>query len=576
MHSIRASRKRNYIGLACTFHDPALAIVDETGNVVFAEGVERYLQFKRGFMCASDTYPRIGELIETYCDPEADLVISRSWGYWHYLHMWIDTWIAANLDWLHPKRKWNRERHYRDVYRGRQHSGSVHSAGISINYVADCVQPNRRVYRKDWNHHLCHAAAACFSSGLPEAVCAIVDGFGEYTSTAYYRYHDGKLMKLPVRQRSWNSLGIYYEFLCQACGFDADKGEEWKVMGLAPTGKFNEKAYDLLKRTVRVEGLQLSGFVDLYKCPLWSDKHGIPREDMAFTGQKFYEECVTQLLGNLRKLGVSDNLVLGGGCALNSSYNGLILEQTGFRNLYVSSAPADDGNAVGAAWLSYQRDHPDWRPRGEVHSPYLGSTLGGESLQNLIRFDRSGAITHHPGQIHEVAADLLVAGQIIGWVQGRAEFGPRALGNRSILADARDPAVKDRINGRVKFREEFRPFAPSILHEHGPEYFENYQESPYMDRTLKFREAVIEKVPGVVHVNRTGRLQTVKREWNERYYDLIAAFHRRTGVPLVLNTSFNVMGKPIIHSVEDAVAVLHTTGLDAVVIDEYLIRKPTK
>lgn len=347
-------------------------------------------------------------------------------------------------------------------------------------------------------------------------------------------------------------------------------------MGLAPVGRFDEKAYDLLRKTVRVDGLRLVGLVDLYKCPLWSGKHTIPREDLACTGQRFYEECMDQLLKNLRALGVSDNLVLGGGCGLNSSYNGLLLERTGFKNLFVYCAPADDGNAVGAALLSYQRDHPTWVPRAEVRSPYLGSTLGGEALHNLVRFDRSGLITKHPGQIHEVAAQLLADGQIIGWVQGRAEFGPRALGNRSILADARDANVKDKINGRVKFREEFRPFAPSILHECGPEYFENYQESPYMERTLRFKDEVKHNVPGVVHSNGTGRLQTVKREWNEKYYDLIVAFQRRAGVPLVLNTSFNVMGKPIIHSVEDAVAVLHTTGLDALVIDDYLIKKAAR
>jgi carbamoyltransferase len=570
------SRKRNYFGLACTFHDPALAIVNHEGEVAFAEAAERYLQFKRGFMCASDTYPRIVDLIEQYCDPDADLVMSRSWGFWHYLHMWIDTWLAANLDFIHPKRKWNWEHYYRDVYRGRQHAGCVHQAGISINYVADCVAPTRKVFRKDWNHHLCHAAASCYSCALPEAVVAIIDGFGQYTSTAYYRYRDGKLKQLPVRQQSWNTLGIYYEFLCRACGFDGDKGEEWKVMGLAPTGRFDQKAYDLLKRTVRVDGLRLVDLPELYKCPLWSGKHNIPREDLAFTGQQLYEEWMTELLGNLRKLGISDNLVLGGGCGLNSSYNGLILEKTGFKNLYVFCAPADDGNAVGAALLSYQRDHPNWKPKPEVRSPFLGSSVGGESFKNLLRFDRSGLITHHPGQIHEVAAKLLAEGQIIGWVQGRAEFGPRALGNRSILADARDPNIKDRINGRVKFREEFRPFAPSILHEFGPEYFENYQESPYMERTLRFRPEVWRKVPGVVHVNGTGRLQTVKREWNQKYYDLISAFHQLTGIPLLLNTSFNIMGKPIIHSVEDAVAVLHTTGLDLLIIDDYLIRRPVK
>jgi carbamoyltransferase len=199
--------------------------------------------------------------------------------------------------------------------------------------------------------------------------------------------------------------------------------------------------------------------------------------------------------------------------------------------------------------------------------------MSSETLDNMKRFGRQGGFSELPGKVHEKAARLLAEGKIIGWVQGRAEFGPRALGNRSILADPRHADMKERINAAVKFREEFRPFAPSILHEHGDEYFLDYRESPYMERTLVFRGEVRERVPAVVHVDGTGRLQTVKREWNERFYELISAFHRITGVPLVLNTSFNIMGKPIIHSVEDAVATFYTTGLDALVIGDCLIEK---
>jgi carbamoyltransferase len=266
-------------------------------------------------------------------------------------------------------------------------------------------------------------------------------------------------------------------------------------------------------------------------------------------------------------------LVLSGGCALNSSWNGQILDRTRFERLHVFSAPGDDGNAVGAAFLAYDRDNPGTIPRAEFSTPYLGSSMSQQVLKNLLEFDRSGKVGHYPETIHEVAAKAISDGKIVGWVQGRAELGPRALGNRSILADPRLSDIKDRINSRVKFREEFRPFAPAILHTHGSEYFENYQLSPYMERTLRFRDSVIDKVPGVVHVNGTGRLQTVRREWNPRFYDLIEAFRQLTGVPLVLNTSFNIMGKPIIHSVEDAIAVFHTTGLDALVIGDHFFEK---
>ena len=176
-------------------------------------------------------------------------------------------------------------------------------------------------------------------------------------------------------------------------------------------------------------------------------------------------------------------------------------------------------------------------------------------------------------EIIQCAAESLADGKIIGWVQGRAEFGPRALGNRSILADPRYPDMKDKINDSVKFREEFRPFAPSILHEYGDEYFENYQFTPYMERTLNFRPEVRDKVPAVVHENGSGRLQSVTAELNPKYYALISELFRLTGVPIVLNTSLNVMGKPIVHSVEDAISLFYTSGLDALVVEDVFIEK---
>jgi carbamoyltransferase len=200
--------------------------------------------------------------------------------------------------------------------------------------------------------------------------------------------------------------------------------------------------------------------------------------------------------------------------------------------------------------------------------------VSAETLERLVRYGSGLEIHHLPDTIAQETARRLAAGALVGWVQGRAEFGPRALGNRSILADPRDPAMKDRINGRVKFREEYRPFAPAIIDRFGPEYFHDYQESPYMERTLKFRPEAAARVPAVVHVDGTGRLQTVTQQSNPRFYELIDSFRTMTGIPVLLNTSFNVMGKPIVHAVEDAVAVFMTTGLDVLVIEEFLLSKP--
>ncbi|MCZ7681093.1 MAG: hypothetical protein M5U28_20825 [Sandaracinaceae bacterium] len=367
-----------------------------------------------------------------------------------------------------------------------------------------------------------------------------------------------------------------------ACGFDPLAGEEWKVMGLAPFGKKDPALHARMRRMLRVEGLRLYGdnFAILAELSAMRRPRGVPAleyADVAHTGQLVFGELMEALLRELHARTGCDRLVLGGGCALNSSFNGQILERTPFRELYVFPAPADDGNAVGAAWLAYRRDHPRWRPPPRPISPYLGSTLDPDAL---ARVPTLGGLTPAPLAEGETAmtraAELLAAGKIVAVAQGRAEFGPRALGNRSILADPRDPGVKDRLNATVKLREEFRPFAPSVLHEHGPEWFEGYAKSPYMERALRVSPARRGRVPGVVHVDGTGRLQSVERESAPRFAALIERFHALTGVPMVLDTSFNVMGKPIVHSVEDALAVFFTSGIDALVLEDALYEKPPR
>ncbi|MGZ8243703.1 carbamoyltransferase C-terminal domain-containing protein, partial [Methylomagnum sp.] len=297
--------------------------------------------------------------------------------------------------------------------------------------------------------------------------------------------------------------------------------------------------------------------------------------NLAHTGQRFFVETVNQLLTNLHGLGISDNLVLGGGCALNSVGNGQILAATPFKALHIPSAPADDGTALGAALLAYHADHPGQPVESDPLTPYLGSRVDDAAAARFAYY-AGLPVQHLPGgAIVPAAAALLAEGKIVGWVQDRAEFGPRALGNRSILADPRPADMGEKVNIEVKFRERFRPYAPAILHEYGPDYFEDYQESPYMDRTLSFRPAAQTKVPAVVHVDGTGRLQTVKQDWNPRFHALLTEFHRLTDVPVLLNTSFNVMGKPIVHSVEDAFGVFLGSGLDGLVIGDYLFTKPS-
>lgn len=581
-------KKNNYIGLACTGHDNALAIVNSKGEVVFAEATERHLQNKRAISAVPDDLLRVGKLIEKYCESDADLVIAKTWSekaiplllqeyneMGEYLELLQLREKTPEMDFM--QRRLHDYRHILKFF-----AALVEQAGTHLEYVARTgfgLRSSRKVKMRQYDHHLTHAAAACFTSPFEEAACAIIDGFGEGASCAFFTYKNGKLneFRRGIGNMKW-SLGSFYVTLTALCGFVHWKGEEWKVMGLAPYGKLDPKIYDLMRRHLKVEGFNIvspldSALMELYKYARRPGQSALELADIAYTGQQVFSELMRELLQNLYKETKCKNLALGGGCALNSSWNGKILDQTDFKSLHVFAAPADDGNALGAAQLAYREDYPETESRREILPPYLGSEMAKEALENLRKLSRIPKLEVVEDSIAKRAAELLAQGKIIGWIQGRAEFGPRALGNRSILADPRPADMKEKINALIKFREEFRPFAPSILHEHGEEYFLHYQESPYMERTLTFREEVRDKVPAVVHVDGTGRLQTVREEWNPRYYRLIKEFFKLTGIPIILNTSYNIMGKPIIHSVEDAISVFYTTGLDALVIEDILIEK---
>ncbi|MDH5642101.1 MAG: hypothetical protein OEY28_12490, partial [Nitrospira sp.] len=436
---------------------------------------------------------------------------------------------------------------------------------------------------RHYDHHLTHAATACWSSPFSEAVCAVVDGFGEGASVALFHYRNGDIERIQGPTQAWTfaSLGELYADVCRLCGFDPWKGEEWKVMGLAPYGEHDPYLYRNLRNCIAIEDLRLvrpvqqaAAMARVVRRARKPDKSLLSAANMAATGQQVFEELMLTLCQRLWNLGLSDHLILSGGCALNSSFNGKVVADTSFSSLFVPSAPADDGNAIGSALLAYREDHPEKQFARQAQSAYLGSSVSRLALERAARgWGTDGVERLDELTMTREVSRRLAAGQLVGWVQGRAEFGPRALGNRSILADPRRPEMKDRINAAVKYRERFRPFAPSILHEHGPRYFEDYQDSPYMERTLRFRMEMASRVPAVVHINRTGRLQSVTAERNPRFYALLQAFLHETDVPLLLNTSFNVMGKPIIHSVEDAIAVFVTSELDALVIDDHLFFK---
>ncbi|MCP4316058.1 MAG: carbamoyltransferase [Hyphomicrobiales bacterium] len=575
-------KKRTYIGLATTFHDPAIAIVDDAGNVLFAEAVERYLQYKRAPNCESAPVMYLPELLKEYVDPDHEIVVATSWGerFSAYLRrvaeegfFRFDTIRALGQEYTSS---------LVDAISERALVGDLHyaqdRAGRSVLLMAHRILGHTNVELRRYDHHECHAAYACLTSPFDEASCLVVDGMGESSASAIYRY-DGGVLSLKRRFQGRDSIGFFFGLITELCGWDPGKGEEWKVMGLAPYGSENTAIRQQIDRLIKIEDgaisaadkseindavKQLQGIVALQEANI--------RADLAFEGQRAFERLMHVKLAEAKEEAPSQKLVLAGGCALNSSFNGKIILPDGlFDEVHVPPAPADDGNAVGAALLALGADNTDLPVRKEFHSPYLGKDLSQVSLEQIA--DRDERIRRLGDGVVRHAAQCLADGKLVGWVQGRAEFGPRSLGNRSILADPRPADAKAQINAKVKYREAFRPFAPSILHEHGQDWFEDYQLSPYMERTLKFREDVRQRVPAVVHEDGTGRLQSVIRDWNPRYHDLISAFHELTGVPLILNTSFNIMGKPILHNAQDALLMFYTTGIDVLVVGDYIAEK---
>ncbi|WP_336487656.1 carbamoyltransferase family protein [Methylobacterium nigriterrae] len=583
---------RYYLGLATTFHDPALALVGPDGRVLFAEAAERFLQYKRAPNCEPDAATRMIGLLEEHVPRGSEIVLASTWGpqFTAFLHGQAQagafTVEALRQHGTALNRSFVPERAERvfiaelNLAQMRAGYGTLLALDQETRWTGTpraAIAAQRR-----YPHHLTHAAYGLWGSPFDEATALIVDGMGETGAAAIYRMRANRIEEVR-RHRGRGSVGFLYGLVTDLAGFDQVKGEEWKIMGLAPYGRQDPELMGLLRRLFSAEGGRLrfadDATVRAVADEILSRRPADAREagwaDLARCGQDVFAEMMDVLVAEAEALAPHENLVIAGGCGLNSSYNGRVLGRSGFRRLHVPSAPGDDGTAIGAAWLAYAEDHPDWAgPDRQARplTPYLGARVSTEPFERMAAWEPRARCLGHDGVTRE-AARILAEGGLVGWVQGRAEFGPRALGNRSILADPRPAHAKDALNAKVKYREAFRPFAPSILAEAGPDWFEDYADSPYMERTLVWREAVRGRVPAVVHADGTGRLQSVTPERNPAYAALIAAFAERTGVPCLLNTSFNVMGKPILHTAEDAILMFYTTGLDALVVEDWLLVK---
>jgi carbamoyltransferase len=470
-------------------------------------------------------------------------------------------------------------------------------------------------------HHLAHLASAFCVGPFAEATVVSVDGFGDFASAAW---GVGRGAGIEVEEKVYfpHSLGIFYQALTQYLGFP-HYGDEYKVMGLAPYGE--PRYLDAMREIVRLEadgGFTLdlhtfrhhkekiayefdnggeSGepvFGTLYSRALEEllgpargkdDALTQRHKDIARSVQAMYEEAFFNLLNVLHRRHGLDALALAGGCAMNSVANGKVYRNTPFKRLYVQSAAGDAGGAIGAAFAAWGKvagggtegtegtrgvprfamDHAYWGPR--FSNEEIGSLLGSKEAEIAAQ---GCAVARVDGEdeLCRATAKAIADGRVVGWFQGRMEWGPRALGNRSIVCDPRRADMKDTLNLKIKRRESFRPFAPSILREAVPEWFEVDDDVPFMMQVYPIRAEKRAQIPAVTHVDGSGRLQTVTRETNPRYYRLIEAFAGLTGVPMVLNTSFNE-NEPVVCKPEEALDCFLRTKMDVLVMGDWVVER---
>lgn len=563
------------LGISCYYHDSAAAIIKD-GKVLAAIEEERFSRKK-----FDDGFPYLSI---DYCLSEANLKVTDIDCIAFYdksvlkFERLLDNYIAVaprglksflNVipKWIH-KRLWVKEEIKKHL---KGYSGKI-------------LFPE---------HHLSHAAYSFFTSPFDDAAILTVDGVGEWTTTSYGTAKNSTInLKQDIR---WpHSLGLFYSAFTYFLGFQVNEGE-YKLMGLSSYGK--PKFYDLIMENlidVKEDGsirLNMKYFAFTYDNIMINKKFenlfGIPVRkedsdiesihfDIGASAQLVLEEILLKMVNFVYKKTNKKNLCLGGGVALNGVANYRILKEGPFEKIYIPPSPGDAGSAVGCALYAYYSYLSKQRNLENEHSMisdnvYLGPSYSNEKIKTFLESENIQHEEYERLELLKKVAKLISEKNVVGWYQGRMEWGPRSLGNRSILADPREEKMKDILNKKIKHREGFRPFAPSILEEFVSDYFELDIPSPYMLLVAKVKKP--EKIPAVTHVDGTGRLQTVSKTSNPLYYDLIDEFYKLTEVPVIINTSMNVRGEPIVNTPEQAYQMLLKTDMDYLALGNFLISK---
>ena len=451
-------------------------------------------------------------------------------------------------------------------------------------------------------HHRSHLASAFFASPFDEAALLSIDGSGDFTTTMI-GIGKGNTIKVLDSVDFPHSIGIFYTAMTQLLGFP-HYGDEYKVMGMAPYGepKYLDKFDDVVHLTKDglfklnlkyfrsatqgvisygddnipiVESMYSDEMVKLFGAPRKKNEELTQHhKDLAASVQRFTEKVIFHILEHLQKRTGLENVCIAGGVAQNSVANGKIISNTSFKNVYIPSAGHDAGISIGAA-LYVQHQVLNFKRQPAIKTAYTGSSFTNTEIKNTLQKKNILFTELEDDVLFEKITECLVRGGVVGWFNGRAEFGPRALGGRSIIADPRRNDAKEILNLKIKRRESFRPFAPSILKEYVSEYFELNDDVPFMEKVFLIKKEKRSEIPAVTHVDGTGRLQSVDKEISPRYYALIETFRKKTGVPILLNTSFNE-NEPIVNSPSEALDCYLRTNMDMLVMENIVVEREMK
>lgn len=557
----------NILGISAHYHDAACCLLRD-GELIAAAEEERFSRVKHD--------PRLPARAFRFCLEQGGITLSD---------------IDCIAYYENPVKKLSRQ-----IWMGLHPEVSepirLKVLGSLPNRIGQVEREIRRKLGYDgrleiFDHHQSHAASSFFYSGFEEAAVLTVDGVGEWTTTAYGRA-DGSNVEIFEEVHFPNSIGLLYSALTSYLGFKVNDGE-YKVMGLAPYGepryvdqvsklvtrgeagqyRLNLEYFDFMKR----DRMYSDRLIELFGAPARLPESEILQfhQDVARSVQWVLEEILLHQVTYLHSRVPSRNLCMAGGVALNCVANSRILRDGPFDKLFVQPAASDAGGCLGAAALAHVRLTGDRPAQGRLTHMHWGPASSADDIAGMLSGTGLQVLDFRgrPEALLEATVDRLAAGKVIGWFQGRMEFGPRALGARSILADPRDEGMRDRINALVKMRESFRPFAPAALEAQAMDHFAIDHPSPFMLETCQVTSPF--DLPAITHVDRSARLQTVDPQSSPRFAALLARFYDRTGCPILLNTSFNMRGEPIVCTPEDALACFARSRIDALVLEDFIV-----